>query len=168
AAFTRLDDVCLAINPRHTEFYTKFFECQVLGGAASYGSVNGAAAVPMRLDLHTVRDLIAEARTGGCRDSEIRSFLYDPDALERIASLLQREVPRSALTSEQFAYFFHGGAALRNASPERRLLVESIHRDPSQSTTGPAVVFSLWDLIKPAVRNAPLSWACGPSRARPA
>jgi hypothetical protein len=151
AEFAGLDDLCLVVSPRHAGFYETFIECEVIGDVRFYETV-GVPAVAMRLDLHQVRDIIGELRAGGSRDHEVRSFLYDPDVLPGIAARLERDGPRSALTPEQFAHFFNGSGAMRTATREERLFIESLHRDRSE--TAPAasrVVRELPSLRIPAL-----------------
>jgi hypothetical protein len=122
AEFTGVDDLCLAVSPRHAAFYESFIECEVIGDVRFYETV-GVPAVAMRLDLQRVRDISAELRDGGLRDHEVRSFLYDPDVLPVIARRLERDGPRAALTPALFAHFFNGSSVMRNATLEQRLFV---------------------------------------------
>jgi hypothetical protein len=162
AEFAGLDDLCLVISPRHAAFYETYIECDVIGDVRFYRTV-GVPAVAMRLDLQRVRDVMADLRAGGGRDHEVRSFLYDPDVLPGIASRLERDAPRSALTAEQFGHFFHGSAAMRNATPEQRLLIESLHRDRAASGDGtglPGAELASLDLgaLEPAAAGAYARW----------
>jgi N-acyl amino acid synthase FeeM len=138
ADFAELDDLCLVVKTGHEEFYTKFFDCRVIGGVKPYGAVNGVSAVPMVLDMHWVRHVMAETRAGRSREHEVRSFLYDPDVLDGLAVDLRRDGPRSGLTSRQFAHLFEGSATLENARSEERRFVESIHRDLTSPAAVPA------------------------------
>jgi hypothetical protein len=150
AEFASLDDLCLVVNPRHAEFYEKFFECRPFGAIKYYDKVNGAPAVPLRLDLHHVRGLIADARSGRAGNHEIRAFLYEPTVVQATLQQLQRDIPRSSLTCEQFAYFFEGSAALQAAAPEQRAFVQSLHSDLPTLSQSLSSVLSQWDLLNPA------------------
>ncbi|NOQ22478.1 MAG: hypothetical protein GQ565_07495 [Candidatus Aegiribacteria sp.] len=44
-------DFCMTINPRHTDYYQKEFKFEKIGQTKSYDKVNGAPAVPLRLNL---------------------------------------------------------------------------------------------------------------------
>jgi hypothetical protein len=143
ADFADLDDLCLVVKTKHEEFYSKFFDCRVIGNVKAYGAVNGVAAVPMLLDMHWVRHLMAETRAGRSRGHEVRSFLYDPEVLDRLAIDLRRDGPRSSLTSRQFAHFFEGSAVLERARPDERRFVRSIHRDLASPPAVPAAVQSV-------------------------
>lgn len=129
AEFSRLDDLCLVVNPRHVEFYEKFFDCRVCGEARSYGNVNGAPAVPLRLELDGVRDLIAGARFGRPPANDIRAFLYEPTATSAVMAELRQNIPRATMTSEQFAHFFAGSPVLRSAPSGQRDFVVSLHSE---------------------------------------
>jgi len=130
--FADLDDLCLVVSPRHAAFYESCIECEVIGEEKFYDTV-GVRAIPMRLDLHRVRGFMDDLRSGRSCDHDVRSFLYDPTSLSRIAFQLRRENARSSFTSEQFVHFFEGSAALAKATPEQRRFVRSLHRDPDEA-----------------------------------
>ncbi len=44
-------DFCMMINPRHCDYYQKEFNFEKIGQVRQYDKVNGAPAVPMRLNL---------------------------------------------------------------------------------------------------------------------
>lgn len=55
AEVEKLDDSCIAVNPKHQYLY-KFIGFEKWGGLKYYGSVNNAPAVAKRLDLHRLED----------------------------------------------------------------------------------------------------------------
>lgn len=57
----KLNDLCIAVNPRHRCIY-KFLGFEDLGGLKSYGSVNGAPAVAMRLNLDNIEGRLRNRR----------------------------------------------------------------------------------------------------------
>jgi hypothetical protein len=59
-----LDVLCVAVNPRHVEFYRRVLTFEVFGELRSYARVNGAPAVALSLDLDRVRGLAEAARNG--------------------------------------------------------------------------------------------------------
>jgi N-acyl amino acid synthase FeeM len=129
--FAEIDDLCLVVSPRHAAFYESYIECEVIGEVKFYETV-GVRAVPMRLDLHRVRDFMDDLRSGRACDHEVRSFLYDPTTLSQIAFQLRRDRGRSSFTSDQFLHFFEGSTTLAKATPEQRRFVRSLHRDPAE------------------------------------
>ena len=48
-----MTDFCIAVNPAHVRFYTKCLLFEDLGEVRPCNEVNGAPAVPLRLDLET-------------------------------------------------------------------------------------------------------------------
>ncbi len=50
-------DLCMMINPRHCNYYQKEFNYEKIGQIRRYGKVNGAPAVPMRLNLEMGAEL---------------------------------------------------------------------------------------------------------------
>lgn len=47
----RFTTLCITVNPRHTRFYETRLGFERFGPVKSYGAVNGAPAVPLRLDV---------------------------------------------------------------------------------------------------------------------
>ena len=63
AAWRGLDDLLMAIHPRHLAFYRRFFHVTQFGPRRSYEDVQGQPAVACRVDLHTVtRDVAPQIR----------------------------------------------------------------------------------------------------------
>jgi hypothetical protein len=122
-----LSDVCIAINPRHAAFYRKAFYFRDLGGLKSYGKVNGAPAVALRLDLDLLRGFISELAAGRPVSSEVYSFLFCPRSVESAMARLTRDAQRAASPGAAHAvYFFSRHDALAKASPaDRAYLVKS-------------------------------------------
>jgi hypothetical protein len=47
-----VDELCIAVHPRHARFYVREFGFRRFGVEKAYDAVNGAPAVGLRLDLH--------------------------------------------------------------------------------------------------------------------
>lgn len=50
------DDICIAVHPRHADFYQKVMFFKPLGPSKNYPAVQNNPAVAMRLDLREVKD----------------------------------------------------------------------------------------------------------------
>jgi hypothetical protein len=57
----RLDDLCIAVHPRHAPFYEGLLRFTRFGGLKTYDAVNGAPAVGLRLDLRELDAPLGEA-----------------------------------------------------------------------------------------------------------
>lgn len=99
-----LDELCIAVNPRHVDFYRRLLQFQVFGDVKSYQKVNGAPAVALRLELALPRAIIADLRAGE-RRSELYEFLFGHWNHARTVIRLHDDLPRSCLAPEDFAVF---------------------------------------------------------------
>jgi GNAT superfamily N-acetyltransferase len=61
----RLDDLCIAVHPRHAPFYEGRLRFRRFGGLKAYDAVNGAPAVGLRLDLRQLDGPLADASFAG-------------------------------------------------------------------------------------------------------
>ena len=80
-----VDELCIAVHPRHAPFYERGFGFTRFGAEKAYGAVKGAPAVGLRLDLH--RPPVAGALSG---------VLFPPNEIARIRAALDRDLRRSA------------------------------------------------------------------------
>lgn len=77
AAWRRIDDLLMAIHPRHLAFYQRFFHVTQFGPRRSYEDVQGHPAVACRINVHTVtRDVDPELRQYYCHER------YSPSEFE--------------------------------------------------------------------------------------
>jgi hypothetical protein len=129
AEFARLDALCIAVNPRHVDFYRRAFEFTVFGQLREYEKVNGAPAVALRVDLAKARVAVAERHTrtlgGFCE------FLVRQPSYETVTARLRHDLPRSVLTPEQFHRFFVGHDVLTRARADQLAVVQSFYSDVS-------------------------------------
>lgn len=127
ALYKRLDDLFLAVHPRHGAFHRATFGFEQVGDLRSYGAVAGAPAVGLRLDLDGVRDLIAQgARVGFDGDPHL-GFLYSRESVMAVMRDLAWRLPGSSLSSQQFNHFFAGEAVWTSAPAEARGFVRSLY-----------------------------------------
>lgn len=98
----RVDDLCIAVHPRHAPFYESRLHFRRFGGLKSYDAVNGAPAVGLLLDLHELD-----------REHDEISFagrLFDAGERPRMRAALQRERARAA--AHAALHVFHSPATL--------------------------------------------------------
>lgn len=55
ATYRGLDQLLIAVHPRHARFYERFIAFEMIGGRKTYGSVRNHPAVAMALDLNGLR-----------------------------------------------------------------------------------------------------------------
>lgn len=61
----RVDDLCIAVHPRHAAFYEARLRFRRFGILKAYDAVNGAPAVGLRLDLHELDRPLDDASFAG-------------------------------------------------------------------------------------------------------
>ena len=66
-------DLCIMIHPRHSTYYQRKFFFERIGKLLPLEKVNGAPAVPLRLNLKTCREQIRE------NDPEMYWYFYESD-----------------------------------------------------------------------------------------
>jgi hypothetical protein len=102
AEIAALDLLCIAVNPRHVEFYRRRLTFEVCGALRSYAKVNGAPAVALRLDLDRVRSEADAPDDVGGAGHALRSALFGPEGYRRVALHLRRQIRAAATASESF------------------------------------------------------------------
>ena len=78
-----VDELCIAVHPRHAPFYEHAFGFTRFGVEKSYSAVNGAPAVGLRLDLR--RPPVAGALSGA---------LFGPGEVARVRAALRMDLRR--------------------------------------------------------------------------
>jgi hypothetical protein len=142
AEVARLDDLCIAVNPRHVGFYQKALSFTMFGPLRGYQKVNGAPAVAMRCDLGFVRQL-AETALGGGTDNDLCGFMFAPEAYAELTRALRDDLPWSVLTPQQFHHFFAGHESLTQASPRALSFVRSVYSGMNTRRPADMVAHSL-------------------------
>jgi hypothetical protein len=92
SALEPVDDLCIAVNPRHATFYRALLRFEALGARRAYGKVNGAPALALRLDLGEVRAHVDAALAGAAPPGRRCRELLDPAAWARDLARLRREL----------------------------------------------------------------------------
>lgn len=109
-------DLCIAVNPAHVRFYTKCLLFEDLGRVRPCQEVNGALAVPLRLNLDTAFERCAQAHVS---DVIGRHFSPEMTDYKALAHGVRRDVFSATLARLAYARRWMGGAASKN-SPTRR------------------------------------------------
>jgi hypothetical protein len=81
-----VDDLCIAVHPRHAPFYETRLRFQRFGGLVAYDAVNGAPAVGLWLDL---REL-----DGALDDSSFAGSVFNAEGRTRARARLERDLHR--------------------------------------------------------------------------
>lgn len=90
----KISDICITVNPRHVNFYSKRYGFQVFGPEKHYAKV-GAPAVPMRLDLHSYQRLADKAtwkRAQGIKPGGKTSGVKFSGVVDRVLHLKENNV----------------------------------------------------------------------------
>jgi len=83
-----VDDLCVAVHPRHAPFYESRLHFRRFGGLKAYAAVNGAPAVGLLLDLHELDRQHDEISFAG--------RLFEVGERRRLRATLERERARAA------------------------------------------------------------------------
>lgn len=119
----QLDDLVIAINPRHAKFYTRLLCFERFGPERSYEAVAGAPAVLLRLN-------VAELRPEDPEKAYIRELFFTPPCQRR------RE-PRFVMHRDDVRYFFVERTNLLRSLPGREAkIIARCH--PGLHYKGPA------------------------------
>ena len=110
--YKKVDDLCVAVNPKHVRFYTSIFLFEEFGPEKTYPKV-GAPAVLLRLDMHKIKDRLRSVYAK--QDFECNLFEYfhriNGTHVEDYSKALERRgvVPaiHSRFAPETASYFFN-------------------------------------------------------------
>jgi hypothetical protein len=99
-----VDDLVIAINPKHEWIYKHLLLFEKIGGLRAYNYVKDAPAIAMRLDLQTVVERWRRWFAGRPPEKNILHFFLteDPGRVE----LPEIEEPYNVWNEEMFSYFF--------------------------------------------------------------
>ncbi|HOX05785.1 MAG TPA: hypothetical protein PK280_05240 [Planctomycetota bacterium] len=128
-------DFVITVNPHHEKYYRRLMRFERLGEPRTYGSVRGAVAVPMRLDL-----LAAEATYRQKADIKptARSFYaYFLDEAQRPALLTWLRRERRVMPEADLRHFFaERTSLLREMTAEQRMYLQGcyLHYDLDEDT----------------------------------
>jgi hypothetical protein len=92
----RVDDLCITVNPRHVKFYERVLRFERFGPDRDHPGVQGAPAVPLRLDIRRAMDEAAAA--GAVR---FAGRVLDPDETRRVQFALEDDLARLVMTAAQ-------------------------------------------------------------------
>jgi hypothetical protein len=115
----------VSVNPRHEDLYAGVLLFEKLHGSVidDYAFANGAAAIPMVLDLKHAQDRIRQAYKHQCNKSSLYNFMF-------VRSLDQLVFP-----SKQARYANHSGMCIEWIRElDKRALITPILADPSVAT----------------------------------
>jgi N-acyl amino acid synthase FeeM len=128
-SIAQLDELCIAVNPRHAHFYTLLAFCP-FGALKSFGKVNGAPAVALRLDLEYIRSVIRWVPEAGPAAGWFSNFFFGPENYQHVMIQLRRQLPGSEFTARKFAHFFGQHDALNHATIDEVSFIRSLYADP--------------------------------------
>ena len=144
ADLAALDLLCIAVNPRHVEFYRRL-TFEIFGELKPYAKVNGAPAVALCLHLDRVREIAAAMRTRERRRDDLASVFFTGSASLRGAERLQRQMPAASAASASFV----------GQCPESAAVINGVGVSPgagSSGIRGPHAVAPAWEASR-------LAWA---------
>jgi len=132
-------DLVVTVNPRHERYYRRLLMFERIGEEKAYGSVGGAPAVPLCLDLSRAERCYRERSATGGGQAGVYGFFVNGGE-EPTLEWLRRE--RRPMSADDFRHFFARRADLpRMATPGERALIECCYRagDPAfRLAEGPA------------------------------
>ncbi|MFH1147777.1 MAG: hypothetical protein V1736_08720 [Pseudomonadota bacterium] len=76
AKYAKVDDICIAVNPKHTRFYETVLLSEPIGGLRSFPSVKDAPAILERIELRTADNRFEEAYSMEEFDCDLYTFFF--------------------------------------------------------------------------------------------
>jgi hypothetical protein len=131
-------DLVITVNPHHEKYYRRLMRFERLGEPRAYGSVRGAVAVPMRLDLLGAEDTYR--RTAALKPAARSFYGYFLDEAQRPALLAWLRRERRSMSEADLRYFFvERTELLRAMTAEQRMYLQGcyLHYDLEASPEGP-------------------------------
>ena len=116
-------DFVITVNPRHEKYYRRLLLFEAIGETRSYDAVNGAPAVPLRLDLLTAEERYCEkfGRLSG-RGNLHAFFVNDQEP----AILEWLQACRRPMSEEDLRHFMvERSDLLERAGPAERMYLQS-------------------------------------------
>jgi hypothetical protein len=123
ATIARLDDLCIAVHPRHADFYRDALNFHAFGQLKPYETVNGAPAIALRLDLEWARERVGRLGEGEAPNRELEEFFFGSAARAWSLSCLGPDPARAGFTAKEFLHFFAGHGTVADAEAEKLDLV---------------------------------------------
>jgi len=106
---TKVDDICIMVNPKHVAFYTKMFLFEPFGPERFFEKVH-APAVPLRIDMRHIIHRLQETYAQGVCEEDLCSFFCNTNTtLEMLLAGSNRREPRHT-PQDVMAFFRHPNA----------------------------------------------------------
>ncbi|MDY6971037.1 MAG: hypothetical protein SV775_01780 [Thermodesulfobacteriota bacterium] len=122
------NDICIAVNPKHVEFYKTMLLFDDLGPEKFYDSL-GAPAVALRLNLDEIEGKFSNIYSEPDCSCDLNSFFHGPEGTSTEAwggkAYLKGNMP---LDPDAARYFFvERTNVLKNASPEQMNYIRAVY-----------------------------------------
>jgi len=101
-----INDICIMVNPKHVKFYTKMFFFEQFGPALYYEKVS-AVAVPLRVNLDNIDELLKEKYGHGDSSENLHSFFCGGTANQNMFSGLQLPLKKRLTPPNVMEFFCH-------------------------------------------------------------
>jgi hypothetical protein len=83
--FHKVDDICVMVNPKHVNFYTKMFLFEPFGPELFYEKVQ-APAVPLRLDMRYIHERVRDKYAHFEKGNDLHAFFCSSHPSDRLVS----------------------------------------------------------------------------------
>lgn len=130
AKYAKVDDICIAVNPKHTRFYETILLAEPIGGLRSFPSVKDAPAILERIELRNADGRFEEAYGMEEFDCDLYTFFFT--ANKGIESEWGKAFPVGGLrmSPEDLRYFFlEKTSILSKTNIEKLSYVKKIYPD---------------------------------------
>ena len=136
----RATDLVITVNPGHARYYERMLLFECLGEERALGSVCGAPAVLLRLDLETAEGRYAQ--TYGAEEGSFFRFFIDAQTEQHVLAFLGQRGP--GLSREDLLTYFEERCPLlaRATDSARRHVLGSHRVDESADAAGDAAMMA--------------------------
>lgn len=116
-------DMVITVNPHHEKYYRRLMRFERLGEPKAYGSVRGAVAVPMRLDLLGAEETYRSKADLKPTARSFYGYFLDEKQRPELMAWLRRE--RRPMSEAELRHFFvERTGLLREMTPEQRMYLQ--------------------------------------------
>ncbi|HIC91920.1 MAG TPA: hypothetical protein EYP21_07685 [Syntrophaceae bacterium] len=106
AQYANVDDICIAINPKHSQFYEEILLFEPIGELKYYPKVKGAPAILERIDLRTVDEKFRETYSMQEFDCDLYTFFFTAHKGNPVEWSKKYPLNGMIMTPKDLHYFF--------------------------------------------------------------
>ncbi len=130
AVYTKVNDICIMVNPKHVRFYRTIFLFDDFGPERHYPGV-GAPAVALRINFDNVSDTLKQAYGMNDFETDLYSFFIKMHHIPKECAIPEYEVEKNRPVDQDAARFFFKNKPelLKGLSPEQWAEIDRLYHE---------------------------------------